>query len=528
MLKVTISDCLKEKALLMPDKEALVYKKKRLSFKAFDSEVDALARGLSQLGLVKDDRVAIYLEKSHQEAISIVATNRAGGIFVDINSLLKAPQVEHILADAGARFLLTSKQRVQHLLEILPDCPALEYIVIHGEGDTPDGLPMTIVDREQLCARPIDDQITFPRVVEVDVASIIYTSGSTGKPKGVVFSQRNLLAGAESVSAYLENTPEDRVLSVLPFSFDYGLNQLTCSLYVGFTCVLINYLLPNDILKALEKEQITGLALIPPLWVQLLQKEWNQNRFPSWRYLTNSGGAFPASVIADLSNRLPHTRVFPMYGLTEAFRGTFMPPEEVSRRPTSMGKAIPNAEIWVVNEKGEHCKPEEPGELVQRGAHVALGYWNDPAKTAERFKPNPFALPALQMVEMVVYSGDRVKMDEEGYLYFVGRLDEMIKTSGYRVSPTEVEEALYAVGRVRHAAAFGVKDDALGQAIVVIVSARDGQPISVDELKSICQKGLPNYMQPKVIEVWDSLPLNPNGKIDRKDVQARYRDSLER
>ncbi len=527
MLKITISDCLKDKAQSTPDKEALVYKKNRLSFKELDTEVDSLAKGLSRLGLSKDDRVAIYLEKSHHEAISILAANRAGGIFVDVNHLLKAPQVEHILTDSGARYLLTSRQRLQHLIDILPDCPALEYIILHGVGDNPEGLSATIIDREQLCAKASKEQFVFPRIVEVDVASIIYTSGSTGKPKGVVLSQRNLVAGAESVSTYLENTPEDRILSVLPFSFDYGLNQLTCSLYVGCTCVLINYLLPNDIIKAMEKEQITGLPLIPPLWVQLLQKDWDSRRFTHCRYLTNTGGAFPAAVIADLSTRLPNTSIFPMYGLTEAFRGTFLPPEEVAKRPTSMGKAIPNAEIWVVNEKGEHCQPGEPGELVQRGAHVALGYWNDPVKTAERFKPSPFALPGVQMEEKVVYSGDRVKMDEEGYLYFVGRFDEMIKTSGYRVSPTEVEEAFYSDNRVRHVAAFGMPDAVLGQMIVVIVSPRDGQQITTEELVQICKAGLPNYMQPKVLEVWDNLPLNPNSKIDRKAVQAKYRDSLQ-
>lgn len=526
MLKITIADCLKEKSILSPAKEALVYKKNRLTYATLDAEVEKLAKGLRKIGLVKDDRVAIYLEKSDYEATSLLAVNRAGGIFVDINPLLKAPQVEHILTDSGARVLLTTRQRLQQLNDILPDCPALEYVVVHGDGDDAARPRLSLVDRRQLCAKAEDLPADFPRIVETDVASIIYTSGSTGKPKGVVLSQRNLLAGAESVSTYLENTPDDRILSVLPFSFDYGLNQLNCSLYVGCTCVLINYLLPNDILKAMENEKITGLALIPPLWLQLLQKEWDQKRFPRWRYLTNSGGAFPAAVIADLTKRLPNVRLYPMYGLTEAFRGTFMPPEEVAKRPTSMGKAIPNAEIWVINEKGAHCRPGEPGELVQRGAHVALGYWNDPVKTAERFKPNPFALPAVQMTEMVVYSGDRVKMDEDGYLYFVGRVDEMIKTSGYRVSPTEVEEALYSDSRIRHAAAFGVPDDALGQAIVIIVAARDGQQMTVEELKQLCQSGLPNYMQPKVIEVWDSLPLNPNGKIDRKGVQAKYRDSI--
>ena len=526
MLKVTISDCLKEKALTTPEKEALVYKKTRLSFQELDAKVDALALGLRKLGMVKDDRVAIYLEKSHHEVISILATNRAGGVFVDINHQLKASQVEHILLDSGARFLLTTKQRLKHLLEVLPSCHSIEHIILHGAGETPEKLTIPFVEKEQLLATVACEKAAFTQIVETDIASIIYTSGSTGKPKGVVISHRNLLAGAESASSYLENTPEDRILCVLPFSFDAGLVQLTAGLYVGYTCVLINYLLPNDILKWMERENITGLAMIPPLWLQILQKSWDQEMFPHWRYLTNTGGAFPAVVIADLTTRLPRTKIYPMYGLTEAFRGTYLPPGEVIHRPTSMGKAMPNAEIWVINEKGEHCKPGEPGELVQRGAHVALGYWNDSVKTAEKFKPNPFSLPGAQIQEMVVYSGDRVKTDEEGYLYFVGRMDEMIKTSGYRVSPTEVEEALYADIRVRHTVAFGVQDEVLGQKIVAIVSPRDQQQLTIEELRQLCQVKLPNYMQPKVVEIWDNLPLNPNGKIDRKSVQSKYRDKL--
>jgi len=520
-MKITISDYLKKQSCRFPDKECLVYRMRRISYASLDAEVDRLAQLLMDEGLHKGDRVAVYMEKSPEEAASLLAAARAGGVFVDVNYLLKAPQVEHILRDSGARSLLTTRQRAAGLAEVLARCPDLEVLILHGPGETPEIQGVRIVERGGWAEGFFSRESRFPRVVETDLGAIIYTSGSTGKPKGVVLSHRNLVAGAESVSAYVENTPGDRILSVLPFSFDYGLNQLTCSLYVGCTCVLINYLFPNDILKALEAENITGLGLIPPLWLQILKQEWDHKRFPHWRYLTNTGGAMPVHATRELRRRLPNTRIYLMYGLTEAFRGTYLPPEEVDRRPTSIGKAIPNAEIWVLNDRGEHCGPGEEGELVQRGAHVALGYWNDPEKTADLFRPNPFAPSGLQMQEMVVFSGDRVKMDEEGFIYFVDRADEMIKTSGYRVSPTEVEDTLYATGLVEHAVAFGVSDEILGQAVAAVVSAKN-PGISSRDLTAACAQTLPNYMVPRHIEVWERLPLNPNGKIDRKAVKQEF------
>ena len=520
MIRTTVADSLREQAQSAPEREALVYRSRRIPYGVLDAEVDRVARLLLDAGLRKGDRVAVYMEKCPEEAVSLLAASRSGGVFVDINHVLKPPQVEHILQDSGARFLLTTSARAAALLEVLERCPDLEVVVLHGDGDVrPAG--KRVLDRGGWAERPVPGGCLFPRIVETDLGAIIYTSGSTGKPKGVVLSHRNLVAGAESVSTYVENTPDDRILSVLPFSFDYGLNQLTCSLHVGCTCVLINYLFPNDILQALEAENITGLGLIPPLWLQLLKRDWDHTRFPHWRYLTNTGGAMPVHATRELRRRLPNTRIYLMYGLTEAFRGTYLPPDEVDRRPTSIGKAIPNAEIWVLNERGEHCKPGEEGELVQRGAHVSLGYWNDPEKTAERFRPNPFAPPGLQMQEMVVYSGDRVKTDEEGYIYFVDRADEMIKTSGYRVSPTEVEDALYATGLVEHAVAFGVPDEVLGQVVAAVVSAKK-PGVEAHDLTAACAQTLPNYMVPKHIEVWERLPLNPNGKIDRNAVKREF------
>jgi acyl-CoA ligase (AMP-forming) (exosortase A-associated) len=364
------------------------------------------------------------------------------------------------------------------------------------------------------------------RVIDVDVASILYTSGSTGRPKGVVLSHRNMVTGARSVAEYLENRDEDRLLAVLPLSFDYGFSQLTTAFLVGASVTLIDYLFPRDVISAVQRDKVTGLAAVPPLWIQLAELEWPASVTDHLRYLTNSGGRMPRATLEKLRSALPKTRVFLMYGLTEAFRGTYLPPEEIDRRPDSIGRAIPNAEILVVRSDGSPCAPHEPGELVQRGSLVALGYWNDQAKTAERFKPVPGQKGELPLTEMAVWSGDTVRMDEDGFLYFVGRRDEMIKTSGYRVSPTEVEEVAYASGLVGDAVAVAAPHAALGEAIVLLVSpamtvAAAARP--TEALLAYCQAQMPSYMVPHHIEWLDDLPRNPNGKFDRPGLASRYR-----
>ncbi len=340
------------------------------------------------------------------------------------------------------------------------------------------------------------------RVIDIDMAAILYTSGSTGQPKGVVLSHRNMVSGAASVAEYLGNTPDDRLLAVLPFSFDYGFSQLTTAFLVGASVSLIDHLFARDVVAAVEKDRITGLAAVPPLWIQLADLQWPSGIDGHLRYITNSGGRMPRATLDKLRAALPRTRPFLMYGLTEAFRGTYLPPEELDRRPDSMGKAIPNAEILVVRPDGTPCAADEPGELVQRGALVALGYWNDPAKTAERFKPVPAQRPELPLTEMAVWSGDTVRRDADGFLYFVGRRDEMIKTSGYRVSPTEVEEVVYASGLVGDAVAVAAPHPALGEGIVLIASPPDsGAAIDGDDrLLAHCRAHMPTYMVPHRIE----------------------------
>jgi acyl-CoA ligase (AMP-forming) (exosortase A-associated) len=362
------------------------------------------------------------------------------------------------------------------------------------------------------------------RVIDIDIATILYTSGSTGKPKGVVLSHRNVVAGAHSVAQYLENTQSDRLLAVLPFSFDYGLSQLSTAFLMGASVVLFEYLLPRDVIKVVAKERITGLAGVPPLWVQLAQLPWPEEVVKNLRYITNSGGTMPNVTLKMLRFALPNTKVYLMYGLTEAFRSTYLHPDEVDKRSDSIGKAIPNTEILVVREDGTPCAPGEPGELVHRGSLVALGYWNDPQKTAERFRPVPNQKMGVVLPEIAVWSGDTVRMDAEGYLYFVARQDDMIKTSGYRVSPTEVEEVVYETGLVAEASSIGVPHPVLGQAIVVVAVPKLAGKQESERLIEKCKQQLPNFMVPLKIEWRTHLPLSPNGKIDRKSLSVELED----
>ena len=453
MTGMLIHELIRQQAEMAPRRPAVRDHAREVDYAALMEEVAYAANLFLDLGLDRSDRVAVYMDKRIDTVAALFGAAAAGGVFVPVNPLLKPEQVAQILKDCNVRILVTMPERLELLRPVFPDCPDLRGVVTVDDLTPAPIAGLVCVNwAERLSTAPMAPH----RTIDADMAAILYTSGSTGKPKGVVLSHRNLVAGAESVSQYLENRPEDRILSVLPLSFDYGLNQLTTAFRVGACAVLMNYLLPHDVIRTVAREQITGLAAVPPLWIQLAPLDWPSGIAPHLRYITNSGGAMPLATLAALRAKLPGTQPYLMYGLTEAFRSTYLPPDEVDRRPGSIGKAIPGAEVRVVRNDGSPCQPNEPGELVHRGVHVTLGYWNDPASTAERYRPAPGQPPGLPMPEMAVWSGDTVKMDEEGFLYFIGRRDEMIKTSGYRVSPTEVEEVAYATAWVAECAAFGV------------------------------------------------------------------------
>jgi len=510
-----------------PDAPALKFRKAVTSYASLASLTEGFGRALLADGLARQQRVAIYLPKRPEAVAAIFGATWAGGVFVPVNPLLKAPQVGHILRDCAVRVLVTTAQRLTELSAEIAQCPDLTRIVVL---DQPAAEPHPGKEVTSWADYLESGSGTAHRVIDTDIAAILYTSGSTGKPKGVVLSHRNMLTGAWSVAQYLENTADDRLLAVLPLSFDYGFSQLTTAFHVGASVILMDYLFPRDVLNLVVAERITGLAAVPPVWIQLAELAWPASVTEHLRYFTNSGGAMPTATLARLRAAWPRTRPYLMYGLTESFRATYLPPEEVDRRPDSMGKAIPNTEVMVVRPDGTPCGPDEPGELVQRGSLVALGYWNDPAKTAERFKPAPGQPPELPLTEMAVWSGDTVRRDADGFLYFIGRKDEMIKTSGYRVSPTEVEEVAYASGLVGDAVAVAAPHPDLGQAIVLAVS-EPAQAASTDtapdersaRLLNYLKANLPNFMVPHHVAWLAELPRNPNGKFDRPALAAQFK-----
>ena len=505
---------------------ALTLKGRTLSYTELAELIDRFATGLLALGIARGERVAFYLDKRFETVAASFGTTKAGAVFVPVNPLLKGDQVAHILRDCNVRVLVTTDERLRSIASILAACPDLRHVVVIGELESLPGTGKHHVEWSDFAAQTGGEG---HRVIDADMAAILYTSGSTGRPKGVVLSHRNMVAGAKSVAGYLENGPSDVILSALPLSFDAGFSQLTTAFHTGARVVLLNYLLPRDVLQEMVREQVTGLTAVPPLWIQLVQLEWPAAIAGHLRYIANTGGRMPRETLAELRRRLPNTKPYLMYGLTEAFRSTYLPPSEVDRRPDSIGKAIPNAEILVLRPDGTACGPNEPGELVHRGALVGMGYWNDAEKTAERYKPLAAGVggreAGLMLPEMAVFSGDTVQKDQDGYLYFIGRRDEMIKTSGYRVSPTELEEAVYAMKLVGEVAAFGVAHPSLGQAIVLSVTAVADASIDADRLLAECRRLLPAYMVPADIDVHAaSLPRNPNGKIDRKTLALQYEE----
>lgn len=458
----------------------------------------ALNWGVGQLAawlaarVAPGERVASWLPKGEAAALLPLACARAGLVHVPVNPQLKRAQVAHVVADSGARLLIANPARLASL----------------APGDAP-----AVIDEADMLAQaqalsPMAPSSRDPG----ELAALLYTSGSTGRPKGVMLSHANLWLGAQSVAHFLALTPEDRVLAVLPLAFDYGQSQLLSTWYAGATVVPHDYLLPRDVLRMVARHGITTLAGVPPLWRQLvtIEGDWS-----SLTRLTNSGGALDAALVSALRARFPQAAIHAMYGLTEAFRSTSLDPALIDTHPTAVGGAIPFAEIMVVREDGTACDPDEEGELVHAGPLVAQGYWNDPRRSAERFRPAP---PQSRQGGIAVWSGDRVRIDGAGLLHVIGRRDAMIKTSGTRVSPQEIEEAATATGLVAEAVALGLPDPALGQAIHLVAR---GEAEDSAALLAAMARDLPGFMVPRAVHWRAALPLTPNGKIDR---QALYDD----
>lgn len=520
-----LHELLDTSAARFAERPALSYRGNARSYAELVNRTARIAAGLESQGIRKGDRVAIHLQNRPEVIEVALACSRLGAVFVPANSMLKARQLDYLVRHSGARVLVASASSAISPGEFERLGEALAMIVLCDAtalGASPSG-PRRILYEELLNASPISDG---HRAIDNDPAAILYTSGSTGRPKGVVVSHRNLVSGAHSVASYLGNTADDRLLAALPLSFDYGFSQVSTALTVGACAVLSNFALPAGLIAEVAAERITGLAGVPTMWAHLANAEWPASAVGSLRYITNSGGALIPGLLRPLQTRLPGTRIYCMYGLTEAFRSTYLDPSELAKRPGSIGKAIPNQEILVLREDGTRCAAGEVGELVHRGSLVTLGYWNDPEATARRFRPLPILGNAVTP-EIAVWSGDQVRADEDGYLYFVGRSDALIKTSGYRVSPTEIEEVVGEVAGVIESCAIGVPDPALGQRIVVAVVA---DPVKreadwVERLQQYCRMQMPAYMTPSEIRIVDVIPRNANGKHDRSSLAIALQSS---
>lgn len=510
-----VSDLLEAASFVYPDKPAVVSANTTLTFQDLAARVNAWAAYFASINVKPGDRIGIHLVKSPDEIIAMFAAAKVGAIFVNISVALKPFQVKHIVDDAGIKVLVTDCRHARSLLEAL----------------TADSTILLTVDSCESSDRRVVSLSSWPHVAdplkseprkEEDVAALFYTSGSTGRPKGVAFTHANVIEGARAVSTYLKNTADDRILSVLPLSFDYGFSQVTTAFLVGATVVLQPVSIAAEIAKAVRAHSITGLALVPPAWIDLTRYALESKMsFPRLRYITNSGGRIPQSTLERMGEAFSGADIYLMYGLTEAFRATYLEPSLFTEKMGAIGRAVPGTDIFVVDPEKGLCGPGEPGELIQRGPLISNGYWGRADDTDAKIKTNPF-LAHLIGDEKVLHSGDIVYADADGVLWFVGRKDGMLKSSGYRMSPEEIEEFVTGTGLVHEVVAFGVDDAFLGQAIhLAVVWSKASDP---DGLLQSCRAGLPSYMVPRAIHDWgSSLPRTSSGKYDRSTIAVEGR-----
>ena len=497
-----------------PEKEAIFGGGASLTFRQLHAEAVAAAQALAQLGVRPGDRVGICMQKTLDQVVAILGVLWANAILVPIHPVHRADQIGHVVDDCEMKLLLTESQRIAELRD------AAHGRILIGRGPAEQGVDsLAELRREYQASEP------FFQCEEGDTAAIIYSSGSTGKPKGIVISHRNLADGARIVASYLGTKSVDRIAGVLTLNFDHGLNQLWQTLYVGASLYLHDLIFPRDLFRMLAAQRITALPTMPVIISRMFDPRLpgpeGDLDFSALRYVSTTGGTVTARMLEQLQNVFPGTEIVLMYGLTEAFRSSWLPPAQLAARPTSIGKAIPEVELYVLDEEDRECPAGVPGQLVHRGGCIAKGYWNAPGATAERFRqidrfPN----------ETVVFSGDLVRRDEEGYLYFLGRMDSMIKTHGFRVSPTEIEEHARRVECLVDAVAFGVDNPEIGQDIAVVYTTTDGVPVAPDTLTEHFHMGMPHHMVPRWFIHLEAFPATGSGgKVDR--VLAR-RISMEK
>lgn len=510
-----VEDFLGLSARHAPKRPALVCGSGLFTYGDVDESAARLAAGLQRLGVGRGDRVVLHLENGRDAVVSIFATLKAGAVVVPVNPTVKSDKLAYILNDSGAVVLITD-QRPDFVTQVVPKTGDLRNVVLTRDFEPPTewGGGVALVGLRDLLSRPgAPDPVG---TIDLDLAALLYTSGSSGQPKGVMLTHANIVSATLSIHAYLQNTPADVILNVLPLSFDYGLYQVFLAFHASARLVLERSMAyPSLILDLVGRERVTALPIVPMIAALLLRYDFAEYDLSSLRYITNTGAVLPPSHIAAIRTRLPHVRLFSMYGLTECKRVSFLAPEEVDVRPTSVGKPMDNVEVYLVDEEGKRFDTGV-GQLVVRGANVMQGYWNAPEETARVLQPGP--LPG----ERVLHSGDLFRIDDEGYLYFQSRLDDVIKSRGQKVSPREIEDVIHALPGVQEVLVVGVPDPVLGEAVKAYVCLEPAASLTAQDILRHCAGHLEDFMVPRSVEIVDSLPRTVSGKAARRALKPAF------
>lgn len=507
-----VQDFLHRSAKQFPDKTALIFQNRRLSYRTIDQLANQMAHALIDMGIQRGDRIVVYLPNSIGAVVSIWGILKAGAVFLVVNRSTKPDKLAFILNDCTARACITDDNAAHSLSEMRESIPSLS-VIISSQQTKLRGRSIFVTDFSTIYKTY---SITQPNnsCIDMDLAALIYTSGSTGRPKGVMLTHLNIISAATSITQYLENESSDIIINVLPLSFDYGLYQVLMTFQIGGTLVLEqSFTFPMLILKKIIEERVTGFPIVPTMAAMLLQiKTLGDFDFRHVRYISNTAAHLPSEHIRQLRQYFPETSIYCMYGLTECKRVSYLPPGMLEVKPGSVGKGMPNEEVFLVDENGKRLGLGSTGELVVRGSNVMKGYWNLPEETDRVLRPGPYPW------EKVLYTGDIFRTDEDGYLYFVSRKDDIIKSRGEKVSPKEIENVIYQLQGVTEAAVIGVPDPVLGEAIKLFVVAGNSVHLSEQDIRQFCASHLEDYMQPKYIEFRESLPKTSSGKIRKKGL----------
>jgi long-chain acyl-CoA synthetase len=515
--QLQLESFLEESARRFPEKTALIFERERFTYRDIEESANRLAHAMIERGLRRGDRAVIWLYNSPEVVIALFAILKAGAVFVVLNPTTKRKKVQYILNNSRARALITDAHNARDLGGHWSSMPDLDMVFIAGDMGTIDldgtGKVQSSVSAH-LHDRASPSSPPQKCAIDIDLAALLYTSGSAGRPKGVMMTHLNMVSAAASITTYLESASDDIILNFLPLSFDYGLYQVLMAFKVGATVFLERcFTFPHRILESAARERITGLPIVPTSAAVLLQMELSRYDLSSLRYITNTAAALPTEHVRRLREVFPKARLFSMYGLTECKRVSYLDPEMIDAKPGSVGRGMPNEEIYLVDEDGRRLGPGETGELVVRGANVMKGYWEDPLETAKRLRPGPYPW------EQVLYTGDLFRTDAEGYLYFVGRKDDMIKSRGEKISPEEIEDVLYSLDGVAEVAVVGVPDPILGHAIKACIARCAGSSLTESEVLRHCARELEDFMVPTMVEFRDHLPTTSTGKISRREIR---------